>query len=291
VKDNSPVMPVIFVSHGVGPWPYLKGMENRYLTTRRELARIPTLLHRPPSAVLVISGHWEGSDFQVSSAARPGMQYDYHGFPNYTYQITYPAAGAPTLADRLTQLLADAAISVQSDAQRGFDHGTFVPMSLMYPHADVPIVMMSLKSSLDPLEHIRAGAALAPLRRENVLILGSGSTYHNIPAAGSPSARPVAERFEQYLADVVAETNPARRNERLMRWQSAPDALSAHPRAEHLLPLMVVAGAAGEDVGYRLFNEREIGLPLGTYAFGKFQSSVMESTPVLASRQAPTLLF
>ena len=142
--------PTFFVSHGGGPWPWVDGMKQQFAKSAREFAQMPSLLPAKPKAILVISGHWEAAQFTVSTSERPPMEYDYYGFPKHTYKIQYRAPGSPAVAARVGELLSAAGIVWKADAQRGFDHGTFVPLSLMYPQADVPIVMLSLKSSYGP---------------------------------------------------------------------------------------------------------------------------------------------
>ena len=266
-------MPVYFLSHGGGPWPYIDGMREQYPITERAFKNLPARLPARPKAVLVITGHWEAAEFSVSTAARPPMEYDYYGFPAHTYQIQYPAPGSPALAARVTELLAGAGVKAQGDPQRGFDHGTFVPVGLMFPDADVPVVKLSLKASYDPQEHIRIGEALRPLRDEGVLIIGSGLTYHNMRGFGRDESTQVATAFERYLSDAIQQADSSARNKLLVEWQSAPGARMAHPQEDHLLPLMVVAGAAGDDAGRPLFVEHVMKVPMASYEFGSIQSN------------------
>ncbi|WP_426208935.1 DODA-type extradiol aromatic ring-opening family dioxygenase [Massilia sp. TWP1-3-3] len=261
-------MPVYFLSHGGGPWPYIDGVREQYATTERAFRALPARLPAKPAAILVITGHWEAAEFSVSTAARPPMEYDYSGFPAHTYQIDYPAPGSPALAERVAALLGEAGVTALGDARRGFDHGTFVPVGLMYPEADVPVVKLSLKSSYDPLEHIRIGQALQPLRDEGVLIIGSGLTYHNMRGFGRDESTRVAVAFERYLSDAIQQTEGAARNQLLVDWQHAPGARLAHPQEDHLLPLMVVAGAAGNDAGKVLVVENVMKVPMASYEFG-----------------------
>jgi aromatic ring-opening dioxygenase catalytic subunit (LigB family) len=216
----------------------------------------------------MISGHWESDTFAVSSATRPGMEYDYFGFPAHTYQISYPAPGDPVLAARVAQLLEAAGLPCRSDAHRGLDHGVFVPMHCMYPQADMPVVMLSMQTGYDPQAHFRAGQALAPLREDGVLIVGSGLTYHDMRGFGSPAATPVAQAFEAFLARTVSEPDPEQRRAALMDWTAGPQARRAHPREDHLIPLMVAAGAAGADAGRRLFLDHALEVDMGSYEFG-----------------------
>ena len=264
---SNPKFPVFFVSHGGGPWPWVDGMRQQFAKTEREFRQMPRLFPQKPKAVLVITGHWEAAEFTVSTAERPPMEYDYFGFPEHTYSIQYPAPGSPALAARVRELLGAAGIGSREDAARGFDHGTFVPMALMYPHAEVPVVMLSLKAGYDAAEHIRVGQALAPLRDEGVLIMGSGLTYHNMRGFGRSESTPVAAAFENYLNDAITADAQAR-NDLLVRWQQAPGARLAHPREDHLVPLMVIAGAAGDDIGHRVFVDQAMSVAMASYQFG-----------------------
>jgi aromatic ring-opening dioxygenase catalytic subunit (LigB family) len=264
---NPPRQPVYFLSHGGGPWPWVDGMKEMFARTAREFAALPQRLAQRPKAVLVITGHWEADTFSVTTSERPPTIYDYSGFPAHTYRLQYPAPGSPALAQRVQELLAQAGIECRADAQQGFDHGTFVPLSLMYPQADVPVVLLSMKRGYDPQEHLRAGRAIAPLRDEGVLVLGSGLTYHNMRGFNRDESTPIATAFEAWLQDVIARP-PAERDRLLAQWEQAPGARLAHPREDHLIPLMVVAGAAGDDTGRPVFVDHVMKVPMGTYEFG-----------------------
>jgi aromatic ring-opening dioxygenase catalytic subunit (LigB family) len=268
-KPTLPRQPVLFISHGGGPWPYVDALKQMYVHTEKELRRLPERLPARPKAVMVISGHWEAPQFSVSTGAWPLMEYDYSGFPPHTYQIRYRAPGDPQLAGHTRSLLAAAGIETTPDPARGFDHGVFVPLGLMYPDADMPIVMLSVKSSYDPKAHLQLGQALAPLRDEGVLIIGSGLTYHNMRGFGRDSATADAESFTRYLNEAVVLTDTGARDQKLLRWESAPHARLAHPREDHLMPLLVSAGAAGRDPGRILFAESVMKIPMTSYAFGE----------------------
>jgi len=238
---------VLYLSHGGGPLPLLgdKGHQNM-ISIIREVAR--TLAR--PTAILVISAHWEESKPTITSGASPSLIYDYYGFPKESYEIEYPAPGAPELADKIFNLLERAGIEARLDDQRGFDHGLFVPLKLMYPEADIPCVQLSLVNSLQPEEHIRVGKALADLRKDNVLVMGSGFSFHNLKEFFVPSTketRSMNESFEQWLIDTCSNSqfSGEKRERRLKNWDSAPAARYCHPRAEHLLPLHVCYGVAG----------------------------------------------
>ena len=261
--------PVVFLPHGGGPWPFVdlrigsKAEQAELATYLRGVAEVPKVA---PRAVLVISAHWEEDVPTVMSSAAPPLLFDYYGFPPESYQITWPAPGDPALSARVRQLLTAAHFETAEDRERGFDHGTFVPLKLAYPRADMPTVQLSLKRGLDPAEHLALGRALAPLRDEGVFIVGSGMTYHNLRAFG-PQSSQVAEAFDGWLRETA--TLPAlERDRRLTDWASAPSARKAHPREEHLLPLMVIAGAAGEDLGRLAYNGKILDLRLSAYHFG-----------------------
>lgn len=262
-------MPVVFVPHGGGPWPFVDvgiGRPEELADLATYLKSVATLPKREPKALLVVSAHWEEPVPTVMTSPRPPMLYDYYGFPAESYRITWPAPGAPELGARVRNLLEGAGFQTASNEQRGFDHGTFVPLKLTYPRAHLPTLQLSLKRGLDPAEHLAMGKALAPLRDEGVFIVGSGMTYHNLRAFG-PGAAPVSEAFDAWLRE-SATAEPAERERRLLAWSRAPSARSAHPREEHLLPLMVVAGAALDDRGTTAYSGTILGLRVSAYHFG-----------------------
>jgi aromatic ring-opening dioxygenase catalytic subunit (LigB family) len=228
------------------------------------LRALPQEIGARPAAVLVISGHWEEDEPTVMTNPRPPLLYDYYGFPPETYRLRYDAPGSPDLARRVRSLLADAGIASGKDAERGYDHGVFVPMMLAFPKADVPIVQLSIRRDLDPRAHIEMGRALAPLRDEGVLVAGSGMTYHNLRAFGEAGRAPSAQ-FDAWLTDTVTGSTGAARSARLERWSTAPAARAAHPREDHLIPLMVVVGAAEEDAGRATFSGTIRAIQLSCY--------------------------
>jgi aromatic ring-opening dioxygenase catalytic subunit (LigB family) len=221
-----------------------------------------------PKAVVVISGHWEAENFTVTSGAHPPLIYDYSGFPPETYALEYPAPGSPALAERIVGLLGEAGIPARSDAQHGFDHGVFIPFKLIYPQADVPIVQLSLRAGLDPATHLKAGRALEPLRKEGVLLAGSGMSYHNMRGLMSGGVLPDSDRFDTWLTQAVCAPAAPEREEMLKQWALAPAARSAHPREEHLLPLMVASGAGGEDLGRKVLTDQVMGATISAFRFG-----------------------
>jgi aromatic ring-opening dioxygenase catalytic subunit (LigB family) len=196
--------------------------------------------------------------------------FDYSGFPLHTYALKYPAPGEPALAARIAALLQAAGLPAQQDASRGFDHGVFIPMLLMFPGADIPVVQLSLSATLDPALHLAAGRALESLRHQGVLIIGSGMSYHNMRGYGDPRSGPISDEFDAWLTGAV-QAAPVQRQQSLTDWARAPSARLSHPpRAEeHLLPLMVVAGAAGQDPGEKVFSDRVMETTLSAFRFGR----------------------
>lgn len=266
-------LPTLYIPHGGGPCFFMDpppGEPHLWDDMAAYLRGVGASIGARPKAVLVISAHWENEQPTVNSGARPGMLFDYYGFPEHTYRLNYPAAGSPELASRVRTLLRTAGIAADEDAERGFDHGVFVPFLLTWPDADIPVVQLSLQAGLDPRAHLAIGRALAPLRDEGVLIVGSGMSYHNLREFFSPSERAMqaSTQFDAALTTAVENADAATRDARLADWKQLPDALSCHPRAEHLLPLMVVAGAGGADRGRRAWNGRVFGKAISAFQFG-----------------------
>ncbi|MFO0629667.1 MAG: class III extradiol ring-cleavage dioxygenase [Polyangiales bacterium] len=261
-------MPTIYLPHGGGPWPWTSAfppsLQRDFVPLRGYLESLPRALPQRPRAVLVVSAHWEADVPTVMTAARPPMLYDYSGFPADTYRIAYDAPGSPTLATRVRRLLSDVGIDNGEDARRGFDHGTFVPVKLAFPAADVPVVQLSLDARYDPAKHLAMGRALAPLRDEGVLIVGSGMSWEDF------RARDVARRSDEFDAwfQAAASASPAARDRALRAWTDAPHARAAHPHEEHLLPMMVAAGAAGDDPGRVAWSGSLMGIHVSAVHFG-----------------------
>jgi aromatic ring-opening dioxygenase catalytic subunit (LigB family) len=219
-----------------------------------------------PRALLVISGHWEEPVFTVSAAAKPALIFDYSGFPESTYRLTWPAPGDPALAERVAELLKQAGLPPGVSADRGFDHGVFVPLKVAFPEAKIPVVTLSLAQSLDPNLHLAAGRALSKLRDEGVLIVGSGMSFHNLRGYFRPETPESARAFDEWLTAAI-ESPASERDASLASWREAPFATYAHPREEHLIPLMVAAGAGGDAPGKRIFADEPMGAAISAYRF------------------------
>ena len=236
---------VLYIPHGGGPLPLLSDPSHESIISF--LRDIPSKLHRP-DMILVISAHWEELHPVIFATGLKPLLYDYHGFPEEAYQIQYPAPGFEEKASEIGALLKHAGIPSSIDRDRGYDHGVFVPLALMYPNADIPVIQISLLRSLDPKQHIEFGQALSPLLDENILILGSGFSFHNMQAfnwRNTQSEDPVNDSFQNWLISVCTdESSKVERNKKLIDWESAPGARYCHPREEHLLPLHVCAGIA-----------------------------------------------
>ncbi len=259
--------PTFFIPHGGGPCFFMEwNPPDAWDGMRGFLEGLAATLISMPQAILVISAHWEAPRFTVNDAAKPPLLYDYYGFPEHTYRLEYPASGSPELAQRVLTLLGAAGFETASDTARGLDHGVFIPFKLVFPSAEIPLVQLSLRRGLDATEHLALGAALAPLRDEGVLILGSGMSYHNLRAFGPAGAAP-SRAFDDWLTETVEAPDAARRAA-LTHWESASAARLAHPREEHLLPLMVAAGAAAGDAGRTIFKADVLGLRMSAYRFG-----------------------
>jgi len=250
---------LVYFSHGGGPLPILGDASHKAMVDFMQ--RLP-LQMRKPDAILVISAHWEERAATLLGAQAPPMFYDYYGFPAAAYEITYPAPGHPGLASRIVELLNRQGMPAQIDSRRGFDHGVFIPLKLMYPQADIPSLQLSLLRGLDPAAHLALGQALRELLQENILVVGSGFSFHNLGAffrPGSSGPDPANEAFQDWLIEVCAgPLSQSEREQRLIEWEKAPAARYCHPREEHLLPLHVCQGMAGRPARV-VFDDRILG--------------------------------
>ena len=234
-----------YLSHGGGPMPLLDDPSHREMA--KVLREVGSTVQKP-SAVIMVSAHWEADTILITSGAAPELLFDYYGFPDATYEYRYPSPGAPRLAARIKQSLDDLNIPAQLDPNRGFDHGMFVPMMLMYPDADIPCVQVSLSNTLDPGLHINIGQALGAALDDDAMLIGSGFSFHNMRAFREPAtdtSRSQNEAFEAWLLETCSSSNLSEieRSQRLEAWVDAPGARYCHPREEHLLPLYVCYGA------------------------------------------------
>ena len=262
--------PAYFISHGGGPWPWMtEERDTVYAELTTALSAVIPSLPQKPEAILMLSAHWEESVFTVQSSPSPGMLYDYYGFPEYTYAVRYASQGSPTLARRVAGLLRENGIAAGEDADRGYDHGMFSPMEILNPAADIPVVQLSLKNGLRPHEHIALGRALRPLRKERIFIVGSGLSYHNLRMFNRLAERPSGE-FDDWLNETVTRTRGEERNALLERWETAPSARAAHPREEHLIPLMVAVGCAEDAYGVNTYHQKDFmgGIHVSNFRFG-----------------------
>jgi len=273
-------MPVLFVSHGAGPCFFIKEADAGGLRECCETSEVTKLykslathIATKPTAILVISAHWETPDeFAVTSVAKNTLYYDYGGFPDYTYKLQYEAPGSESLAEQVKQLVSQAGLKCRIETKRGIDHGVFVPLKLIYPAADIPVIQLSLQSSLDPALHLKLGQQLQPLRKSGVLIIGSGQATHG-PSRVSADKVGYSKKFVTWLEDVMtnAQYTSDKRNSLLVNFQRQAEsqfAELAHPRIEHFVPIMVAAGASGDNRARKLFDPIVLGeMSLATYLF------------------------
>jgi aromatic ring-opening dioxygenase catalytic subunit (LigB family) len=267
---QKPRMPALFIPHGGGPCFFMDwDPKNEWDKMANYLRNIASGLPAQPKAVVMVSAHWIQSEVTVTSAAHPEMIFDYDGFPANTYELRYPAPGEPGLAEKLVHLLKTAGIQARTNETRGYDHGMFIPMLLIFPEANIPVIQMSLTKTLNPEEHIAIGQALESLRDEGVLIVGSGMSFHNMRGYGDPRYGPISDIFDTWLTQSV-ESDPHTRNKSLAHWEDAPGARQCHPPGaeEHLIPLMVVSGAAGQDKGVKAFTDRVMQTTISAFHFG-----------------------
>ncbi len=267
---NQQRLPTIFLPHGAGPCFFMDWQPAGTWTRMRNwLTGLTAELGVQPRALLVVSAHWQEPVFTLTRQAWPELLFDYYGFPDSTYQLTWPAPGNPDLAADARRRLEEAGILNADSATRGLDHGVFIPMKLSFPDADVPVVQLSLREGLDPQQHLAMGQTLAGLRDQGVLIIGSGMSYHNMARfrSGTDAVDPASRQFDDWLNDTVTAT-PEERARRLIAWADAPGARIAHPQEEHLLPLHVVAGAGADCPGRCLFSDTVMGSVQSAFVFG-----------------------
>jgi aromatic ring-opening dioxygenase catalytic subunit (LigB family) len=264
-------LPTYFLTHGGGPWPWMKDefganfkkLEASLLDVRREIGD-------SPRAALLVSGHWLADRFLVASGERPPMVYDYSGFPEFTYRIRYDAPGDPAVAELVRAMLEEGGVPSGLDPRQGFDHGAFTLMKPMYPEATMPIVLLSLRADCDAAIHLKVGELLAPLRDQGVLIIGSGASFHDPRGMVNGSGAKASAEFDGWLAETLLNSAVEERRRRLVNWTAAPSGRASHPHPDHLLPLMVAVGAAGADAAHRVFQQDDFmgAISLSSYRFG-----------------------
>ena len=256
-------LPSAYISHGGGPCFFMDwDPPHEWDGLREALASLIPNLPATPRAILVVTAHWETEVFTVASGEAPGLIYDYGGFPAHTYQLTHPAPGDPALAAEIDALLTAAGIEHRLDDTHGWDHGVFIPLKVIDPQARIPIVAMSVRGDLDQVAHLELGRALAPLRGQGVLIIGSGFSFHNFAKFGAPEA----QVFDDWLQEMMT-SDATTRWDALAHWSDAPTARIAHAREEHLIPLMVAAGAADDRPARRFFSGRVLNTPTSCWLF------------------------
>mmetsp|Transcript_23916 Transcript_23916/g.50155 ORF Transcript_23916/g.50155 Transcript_23916/m.50155 type:complete len:289 (-) Transcript_23916:305-1171(-) len=243
-------MPAVFIDHGGGPLPLL----GRQPAISSFLSSYASTLPAIPRAIVLVTAHWERPVATVSTGSKYPLLFDYGGFPKESYEYKYPAPGEPEVAKRVLELLRAGAVDCAGDEKRPWDHGVFVPMMLLFPKADVPVVQLSIRSDQDAAAHLKMGQALRPLLDEGVLIVGSGASFHNFgyffaDEKKQAEGRKHSAQFDSWLQRVMCDQNLSaeQRFAELAKWEQAPSAHEAHPRsaAEHLMPAFVVAGAGG----------------------------------------------
>ncbi len=250
---------IVYLSHGGGPLPVLG--EPGHVKMVEFMKELPSLIERP-DAIIVISAHWEEREATVTGHPSPPLVYDYYGFPPEAYTLTYPVKGNPSLAKEVADLLESSAIPFVYDEERGLDHGTFIPLLLSYPDASIPTIQLSLVRGLDPSLHYDIGKALQPLGDKNILVIGSGFSFHNMREFIWDGTNPPDERndvFQEHLIQTfTGNMSSEELREAVTSWKSAPHARYCHPREEHLVPVFVCAGIS-DGPAELIFDDRIMG--------------------------------
>lgn len=245
--------PVFYISHGGGPCFWMDwGTPDPFQNLAQFLKNFQNLLPQKPDAILVVSAHWEENEYTLQTHPNPPMLYDYYGFPEHTYHLKYPGKTSKNLEALIENQFAIHQTPLKKDSERGYDHGLFVPFLLMFPEADIPIMQLSIKHNLDPKDHYKCGEILSALREKNILIVGSGLSYHNL--RNLVDVRNISESWNNWLNETLTADQFDR--EKLFNWKNAPNALLCHPREDHLVPLFVAAGAATDKKAVRVYNEK-----------------------------------
>lgn len=256
---------ILFITHGGGPWPIFSfsGIdENDRLDMLTHFQSMDTVLNAP-KALLVVSAHWESNPVSVNVSSSPHLYFDYHGFPEETYHLSWPVKNDVVLAHHVISVIEKAGIPVIKNERRGYDHGVFIPLMAAYPKAHIPIVEISIHQELDVALHLRMGQALSALLTDDVALITSGNSYHNIPKMFHPNAEAIhaAKQFDAWIVQKAALTGQSRWDA-LCSWKTAPYAQMCHPKEDHLIPLMVAAGAAGNTPLIPIWKGTLNGIPL-----------------------------
>lgn len=269
ITETFPRQPTLFIPHGGGPCFFMDwNPADTWVGMGNFLQTVASTLPQRPSAIVLISAHWMEPQFRVTGQASPALIYDYYGFPAHTYELTYAAPGQPQLAEQVIQLIKAQGLAAQVDSERGFDHGVFIPLKLMFPEANIPIIQLSLRNDLDPEAHLQLGRSLTPIRDQNVLIIGSGMSFHNMRAYGDSRFSALSAEFDAWLTDAV-QSEAVERERLLHNWSTAPHAYLCHPQGheEHLIPLLVAAGAGSEKPGQKIYSEQVMKTTVSAFRF------------------------
>ncbi|KAF2119963.1 Extradiol ring-cleavage dioxygenase, class III enzyme, subunit B [Lophiotrema nucula] len=272
----SRLAPVISISHGGGPMPVL-GDPSQAQITKSLMTKVPKILKlgtdEQPKAIVLVTAHWSTNVVTISSAEKHELYYDYYGFPSEAYELKYDAPGSPEVADLVYDALKENGIEAKKDAKRGWDHGVFIPLLLIHPTASIPIIQLSVLTSEDPATHYAYGRALSSLRAQNVAIIGSGfASMHNLRHMFSGITKTLDykklnQEWNEVVTDAVTTEGAEERAKKFEGWRGWKGAYDMHPRggAEHFLPLIVCAGAAGEEAKAKRYKDEMVGLDIWSY--------------------------
>lgn len=256
IKKNSQI---VYFSHGGGPLPLLNDSSHDKMI--QFMKNLPQKIHKPDS-IIVFSAHWEEDIVTIQSGESPSIMYDYYGFPEAAYNIKYPCVGSEDLALRIAEVFRQSGIEYKLDDKRPYDHGSYIPLKMMYPDADIPVIQISLNKDLNSLTHLSIGKALRPLLDENLLIIGSGFSFHNMTRfdfSGKNTKDPLNDHFQDRLIDICCINESENEKwQSFLNWESFPNGRYCHPREEHLLPLLVCAGLS-TNVAVKIFDDYILG--------------------------------
>lgn len=256
---NDCIGSIVYLSHGGGPMPLLNEKSHRKMIDfMKQLAQ----KIKKPDAIIVFSAHWEEKIPTVIGSSNPGLYYDYYGFPEKTYNLSYQIPGNLNLVEELVNIFKLHDVAINIDSTRGFDHGVFIPLMLMYPKGNIPTIQISLIKGLDPKKHLELGNVIKDLKKKNVLVIGSGFSFHNMNAFSWSDDDQIDEKndtFQEYLIQYCTEEKYLnKRDETLIAWDKIPFARYCHPREEHLLPLHVCLGMTDKP-GKLIFDDYILG--------------------------------